>query len=925
MRRLAGVAALLLCWVAGSASAQVVRREVINPDTLRGGRRAGVGRDSLQDTTRAGRGPGIPQHPSRQFEPPDSITSALLQRRGFRITHYGADSVQLRGEDKEIRLVGRGLVEREGSSLEADSVRYVQEGCQLLARGSPRLFDPSGVLVGQGMQYDACNKTGIVEHARTDLAHGGGTWYIVGDMAVDNAEDRVYAAHAAITSCLLEEPHYHFQTRQVKWINKRLMVSRPAVLYVADVPVAWLPFVFQDTRRGRRSGILPPQVGINDIVRFNSGYQRHIANVGYYWVVNDYMDAQASLDWYASRSMSLNGRFRYRWLDRFMAGGIAVRQLREFSGRSSFGIDWSHQQQFSLNSQLTASVQYATSSQVISQNAVDPILSIGTLDSRVNYQRRFQWGSLNIGGSRTQSLDKPQVTMTAPSVSFTPTPIRLSRAITWSPALSFTNSLQSRVAGAVIDVAPGQRDTLLNDSRNSSLSLSTPIRIGAWTWQNSMSVSDAWSNRRLIITDTATGTTTTYAETFQTGVDWQTGIGLPVLFQGNWNLQPGLQIVNTAGGPFLLRNNSTGGAYVAQSKRLQFSAAVSPTFFGLFPGFGPVSRIRHAISPSLGWAYSPAATIPQAYADATAQGLGNANRNIPARQSLSLGLSQIIEAKLRPPPRPAGDTSQSATGEQPEGRKIKLLSIQSDGITYDFEQAKLPGRNGWTTQTWGSTLSSDLVRGLSVRLQSDLWDGPVGYDTTAFSPYLTSVTTGFSIGAGSLNLLRRVLGLGVPAAGPRPTTDTLANTTSPLAPGPTSTAFQRGNLASAYSSVDRLGVHTGGPFQASLSYSLQRSRPAKTTATGPVIAPNPGNSMLTGQMSFSPTEHWSVAWQTSYNFTQGTFGQHVVRLDRDLHDWRATFTFIRSPNGNFSFSFYIALIAEPDLKFDYDQRSYSSP
>ena len=68
-----------------------------------------------------------------------------------------------------------------------------------------------------------------------------------------------------------------------------------------------------------------------------------------------------------------------------------------------------------------------------------------------------------------------------------------------------------------------------------------------------------------------------------------------------------------------------------------------------------------------------------------------------------------------------------------------------------------------------------------------------------------------------------------------------------------------------------------------------------------------------------------MAWQTSYNFTQGTFGQHVVRLDRDLHDWRATFTFIRSPNGNFSFSFYIALIAEPDLKFDYDQRSYSSP
>ena len=920
MRRLAGLTLLLLCGLAGNAAAQVVRREVINPDTMRG--RAGLGRDSLQDTTRARHGPGIPQRPSRQFAAPDSITSALLQRRGFRITRYHADSVELLGVEKEIRLVGQGLVEREGSTLEADSVRYVQEGCQLLARGSPHLFDPTGVLVGRGMQYDACNKTGIVEHARTDLAHGGGNWYLVGDMAVDNREDRVYAAHAAITSCQLEEPHYHFQTREVKWVNKRLMVSRPAVLYVADVPVAWLPFVFQDTRHGRRSGILPPQVGINDIVRFNSGYQRHIANIGYYWVIDDYMDAQASMDWYASRSLTLNGRFRYRWLDRFMAGGIAVRQVREFSGRSSFGIDWSHQQQFSLNSALTASVQYATSSQVISQNAVDPILSIGTLDSRINYQRRFAWGSLNMGGSRTQSLSSSQVTTTFPTVGFTPMPIRLGRAITWSPTLSFTNNIVSHAPGTVVDYAPGQRDTLFLSSRNSSLSLGTPIRIGGWTWQNSMSVNDAWSNRRLVVTDSTTGAITTYGETFETGVDWQTGIGLPVLLQGRWNLQPGLQIVNTAGGPFLLRNNSTGGAFVSQSKRLQFQAGISPTFFGLFPGFGPISRIRHAFSPSLSWAYSPAATIPQAYADASSQGGGLRTRNIPARQSLSFSLSQIIEAKLRPPPRPAGDTTQAANGEQPEGRKIKLLSIQSDAVTYDFEQAKQPGRNGWATQTWGSTLSSDLVRGLSLRLQSDLWDGPVGFDTTKFSPYLTSVATGFSIGAGSLNMLRRILGLGGPAPAQHAASDSLATTTSPLAPSPTSTAFQRGNLASAYSSVDRLGVHAGGPFQASLSYSLQRSRPPRV-APGTLAVANQANSMLSGQMSFSPTDHWSVAWQTSYNFTQGNFGQQVVRLDRDLHDWRATFTFIRSPNGNFAFSFYIALIAEPDLKFDYDQRSYS--
>jgi hypothetical protein len=47
-----------------------------------------------------------------------------------------------------------------------------------------------------------------------------------------------------------------------------------------------------------------------------------------------------------------------------------------------------------------------------------------------------------------------------------------------------------------------------------------------------------------------------------------------------------------------------------------------------------------------------------------------------------------------------------------------------------------------------------------------------------------------------------------------------------------------------------------------------------------------------------------------------------VSLQRDLHDWRAVFSFTQSPNGNFAFTFFIALKAEPDLKFDFDRRSY---
>jgi hypothetical protein len=47
-----------------------------------------------------------------------------------------------------------------------------------------------------------------------------------------------------------------------------------------------------------------------------------------------------------------------------------------------------------------------------------------------------------------------------------------------------------------------------------------------------------------------------------------------------------------------------------------------------------------------------------------------------------------------------------------------------------------------------------------------------------------------------------------------------------------------------------------------------------------------------------------------------------VTLQRDLHDWRAMFGFTQAPNGNFSFTFFVALKAEPDLKFNDDKASY---
>ena len=131
----------------------------------------------------------------------------------------------------------------------------------------------------------------------------GERWIVHGGVAAfkgDTTEDGLstfYARSGSFTSCNDPTPHFHFASSEIKMISKNIIVARPAVMYISDIPVLWLPFIFQDIRSGRRSGIIPPRIGFSDIIRSSSGYRRMIEDFGYYFALNDYMDAEFSMDW----------------------------------------------------------------------------------------------------------------------------------------------------------------------------------------------------------------------------------------------------------------------------------------------------------------------------------------------------------------------------------------------------------------------------------------------------------------------------------------------------------------------------------------------------------------------------------------------------------------------------------------------------
>ena len=817
-------------------------------------------------------------------------------------------------KDERVLLQGEALTERQGALLEADTIRYQRDSCLLDADGNPHLFDRGQVLVGEGIRYDTCKRRGIVDEALTNFTEGSTVWFLRGNVAQDSSSSRIYAGSSQITSCDLPTPHYHFSAREMKWISKNVLVARPVVLYVRDVPILWLPFIFQDVRPGRHSGILVPQFGINDLIRPTDNYNRQITNLGYYWAPSDYLDLTGRLDWFANRYVQYGVSGQYRWLNRFMSGSIGINEQRQTEGGSGLSFRWDHSQQFNLTTSLNFNINYASNTTVIQGNAIDPLQNTQQITSSLNYSKRLPWGTLTLGGNRRQSLTDASVQQLLPAVTLSPVPIALGSNISWSPGLSFTNNTTSNPGRDTVLLAlpGGLFDTVATDasSRITALSFDTPIRLGGFNWSNSLQVTDQSSEGQEVVTfrtdNPATPDPTdsitvqrTFLSDFQSSLDWDTGINLPVLFRGSWKIQPVVGVGNATTGTFAIRNRNTNGTWVHQGKRFRFGATGSPTLFGFYPGIGPLARIRHSFSPVVTWSYQPAADVSEEFARAIALPGQPVELRSDAEQRLTVSLSQAFEGKFLPK---SGDTTSAENS-----RKIRLLSISTSGVSYDFEQAKKPGFTGWATQSLTNSILSDLLPGFNLSLTHDLWRGAVGSDTSKFEPFLQNVSASFAISANTFRAIGSIFGLGGKSKGGRPEevpTSYVAESGRHTRPG------------SFFSTTQVPIRRPGHAFTSNFNYQLTRTRP-------PFGVPNPldtpDRQSLGFSTNFSPTPFWSLSWSSQYNITDGQFESQVVRLERELHEWRAAFNFVKNPNGNFSFYFTIYLTDLPELKFDYDQ------
>ena len=972
VRRLLFGAALLLA--AAPALAQV--RPPARPQQR--GQPRDTTRRAGNDSARVGRDTTA-QRVLVRWSDDDSVMKALLARDSMTATRYKADEVLFQAVGRQIILNGDAAVQRNESIIVSDTILYSDSTKIVLALGDTAILrdpsqGPADVIALGRIAYDIENRRGAVTNVSTSV-ESGQTWYLSArrsffqsDTATrtdsSTAEQRFYARNGTLTSCSDPNPDYYFKAKEIKLVQGRILVARPAVLYIEDVPVAWLPFIFQDLRKGRRSGLIPPRIGISDIVRNNPYYQRRVDDLGYYWAINDYMDSQVSLDWVSGartrdgglgRQLNLRGAFQYRWIDRFLSGGLAVEQLTGGYGKST-NYRWTHNQSFSQNTSFNTSINYSTNATASRRSDTNPYSALSSINSNANFSTAIGPTKVSLGGDRSETLGG-MINMTLPTLTLTTPTISVGDWLSWTPSLTARNRTQDKMnSGLAIPFRFTPTDSVrrLGSSRVTELTLGSPLTVKGYTVSLNFATRDLENNfpfPQRIITGTDT-TTRVFSKTFETGVSFDFGFGLPQLLRGSWNVAPSVNFVNEDGSAYsALRNERTGGAWVTQGKRPQFALSSTPTFFGLFPGFGPFSRFRHSITPSLSYSFAragrPTAEFLAAQGRAPTGDLATLQQN-----AISLGLSTNIEGKLKA-------TTDTLNADEGTSEKLKLLSLQFDGVGYNFEQYRYLRKLGkdpqWfagiTTSDWGFRVASDLAPNATLGVHYSLFAGDVRSDTARFSPYFTGLEASFSVNRKSsiFALFNRIFGGAT--KNESPVLDHAAPTSQDV-------EAQRMAYNPQFGSNSRRNQvplpDTRGGWNASFTFSSSRSRPVNgatvidplaqcTVLTDPLqreacqiearqnlrpdslvlssaarqvfVAPSRAN--LNANTSFNLTEKWAAQWTTGYDFELHQFNAQMVSLRRELHDWDLVFSFSRTPYGTFAFTSFISLRAQPDLKFDY--------
>ena len=816
----------------------------------------------------------------------DSLAAKKKKKNDLQDTVvYRADVIDYDMKNKILYLFGKAIIEYQNIVLTADSITYSIDNNRFIAYGKPQLVEGSDTTVGESMAYNIKTRRGSVVYASTHMQDAS----FNANTIVKAADNTFYSSNGDYTTCEnIDDPHYYFYARDVKVLPNDKIIARPAVFNIAEVPVGALPYFILPLQRNRSSGILTPAFGGNPA---SGGY---LDNVGYYWAINDYIDATVSsrIQEFQNFLVSASSRYNLRYV---LSGDLSARySLGGDFGRQSqqWALNYHHDQNLtpdglfrlsgggSLVSNRNFYNLHSESTSEKLQQMTDANLTLNKTFSSINAGTSATWQRHENLASGTVSEDIPSLSFGLPSRPLIPEKPPEAGAVQPSvpeePAWYHKIYYSYNVHGIRRHIK--QPDAIVEPEythagAEQSAGLSYNYKLFKWFdisphLNGRMYALDAYKDTTPIDTvfrfdtlyDTVNAVYLTQAQRadtqivdtiFYTDSLGQTDTSFRVVSKVNRDSAPEFKTTNE------WNYGAIWDAGVAMSTRL----------YGLFPiHFLNFAGMRHTLSPSVNFTYTPKSTAPgRRYYDI---GVSPYTARKQSR-TVNFGLGNSFEGKTVK--KPAGEN------DKPTENKFHMLSLDF-GASYDFDDLNNDGRK-WSDLNASASTSNKLI-GISVG--SAWWLYNTRNELTA--PILRSYNVGFNP---QINFS---------AGGTLWSGDLQANVWTGSDP-----RRQREALPGAQQTWT-------ASLRPSYGFSGSRSAPGEPFVTQK-------NYSLSASAGVNFTKIWSASWDSYYNFVTNQLVGHSFNFHCDLECFDLRFNW--RPSGfNTGYYFLIQIKKIPEFKWE---------
>ncbi len=381
-----------------------------------------------------------------------------------KVEYKARDSMRFDLKQKKIFLYGAADVKYDQIHLTADYIEINWGTNVVHAEGRP---DSTGKIVGhpvfdegtqtfdaERMDYNFKTKKGRISGIFTKQGDG----YLHGDQVKKNEKDQFFIRNGKYTTCNLpDHPHFYINATKIKVLPNDKIVSGPANLWIEDVPTPLaVPFgIFPNTTK-RQSGVIFPTYGESPGLGF------YLQEGGYYFGINDYIDASIRGNIYSRGSWGLSAGTSYNYRYHFN-GSMDLRFSKILRGdpdllgssiNKDFFINWKHSQdpKSRPNSRFSASVQAGTSNYNKLNSFNTNNIVANTFQSSISYAKTFANTPFNmvISAGHSQNTATKIITISAPELQLNMNryyPLKRKNPIgeqRWYEKLGVTYTMQSK-------------------------------------------------------------------------------------------------------------------------------------------------------------------------------------------------------------------------------------------------------------------------------------------------------------------------------------------------------------------------------------------------------------------------------------------------------------------------------------------------